>query len=115
VLGQQFEELKMSKYRTTGHDVMPPPPKAKPVKPGTIAPGKVGVFDDKGRCRGVMGTKAGAATAARFLGHSNVKLGKVDGRDAWVATAPSKSTNKAATAQNAKLAAQLRGDKGSNP
>ena len=85
-----------------------------PVKPGTIPDGKIGVFDEKGRCRGVMGTKAGLPTAARFLGHSNAKLGTVDGRDAWIATAPSTS-NKAGAAQNEKLAAQLRGDKGSNP
>jgi hypothetical protein len=94
------------------NDIMPPEPKRKEVRPGAVPEGKLGVFDHRGRRVGTMGPKAGLPTAARFLGHSNAKLGTVDGRPAWVATG-SGGTNKAARAQNTKLATSLKRDKGS--
>ena len=56
----------------------------KPRKPGTVPPGKIGVYDAAGNIRGHVGPKATAASAARFTHRTDAVLGKVDGRPAWV-------------------------------
>lgn len=74
------------KYRTDNRDSVPPAPPPKPeAKPGTIKPGRLGVYDSKGRLRGQVGPKATAATASRFHKQLGSKLGTVDGRPAWIA------------------------------
>jgi hypothetical protein len=75
------------KTRTTGHDVLQKPPKPKPEdKPGTIGKGRLGVYDGNGNIRGQVGPKATAATASRFTGQHDAKLGKgPDGKPAWLA------------------------------
>ena len=50
-----------------------------------VPDGKVGVYDGKGRLRGLVGPKATAATAARFHGQLGRKLGTKDGKPAWIA------------------------------
>jgi hypothetical protein len=57
------------------------------MKPGQLPEGKLGVYDHKQNLRGHVGPLATAATASRFGVH-NAKLGKVDGRDAWVGEKP---------------------------
>ena len=80
------------KFRRAPYDAPEPAP-VKPVeKPDTLPPNKLGVFDHRGQRVGVMGRAAGLPTAARFLGHNNARLGKVDNRDAWIANAPRKPT-----------------------
>lgn len=97
------------KYRTTGPDVMQPVPVRKLVDP--LPPSRIPIFKGD-HMVGHVGRKASSATVARFTGTHRNTLTKKNGRDAWIATAPSR-TNAVAGAQNAKLAAQLRGDKGS--
>ena len=100
------------KLRVVGHYVPEGRPK-KSAPPGTIPDKKLGVFDHLGNLRGVMGPKAGAPVASRFLGHTNVKLGKVDNRPAWVGGSPQGRRNNAAQNQKAKLAKLRRTSKGS--
>ena len=58
----------------------------KQAKPGRVADGKLGVYDGKGRLRGVVGPKATASTAARFHGQHGSKIGTgPDGKPAWIA------------------------------
>ena len=55
-------------------------------KPGTVPPGKIGVYDSKNRLRGHVGPKATSVTAARFTGQAGAVLtkGKSKGeRDSW--------------------------------
>jgi hypothetical protein len=52
-------------------------------KPGTVPPGKVGVYDRAGHLRGHLTTAATAASAARMAGESGHVLGKVKGRTSW--------------------------------
>jgi hypothetical protein len=57
-------------------------------KPGNVPPpNKLGVYDAKGHIRGHVGPKATSATAARFTGKHGAKLGKKDGRLAWLTPA----------------------------
>ncbi len=57
------------KYRTTGPDVLQPPPKAKAEdKPGTVPGHRLAVFDHLGRMRGTVSHKATEAGALRMLG-----------------------------------------------
>jgi hypothetical protein len=100
----------MSKYRVSAYDA--PKRTAKTVKPGTLPDNKIPIFDHKGNRRGHVGRLASSATVSRFTGTPSNKLVKKDGGDAWVADKPIKP-NTAARSQNAKLAAQLRQDKGS--
>ena len=107
------------KYRTTGHDVMHPT-RAKAVKPGKIGDQKLGVYDHgpdgELRLRGQVGRLATSSTAARFHGKLGSTIQTVGSREAWVA--PDRSiVGGVGSAQSsrakAKLAAQLRTDKGS--
>lgn len=78
----------MRKYRTTGHDVAPTPPKKHPTKPGELPENRIPVYDHQGRRRGHVGYLASAATVARFTGQHGAKLGKKDGRTAWISPPP---------------------------
>jgi hypothetical protein len=60
---------------------------SKPRKPGTVPDGKFGVYDRNENLRGHVGPKATAATASRFTNNPNMKLGKKDGRAAWLTLA----------------------------
>jgi len=57
-------------------------------KPGTVREGKIEIFDHKGRPRGHVGPKATAVTVARFIGLHGAKLGKKDGKPAWLGPKP---------------------------
>jgi hypothetical protein len=60
--------------------------KKKQRKPGTVPPGKIGVYDRAGNLRGHVGNKATSVTAARFTGQAGATLtkGKSKGeRDSW--------------------------------
>jgi hypothetical protein len=108
----------MTKYRTTGpdvhHDLAP-----KVVKPGKIGATKLGVYDRGAngelRLRGQVGALATSSTAARFHGKLGSTVQTVAGRKAWVA--PDNIVGGFGSAQSsrakAKLAAQLRTDRGS--
>jgi hypothetical protein len=74
----------MRKFRTDTHDAPAPFKPTKAIKPGVIAPNRIGVYDGKGRLRGQVGPRATAVTASRFTGQRGMKLGKVNGRDAWI-------------------------------
>ena len=77
-----------SKFRTTGPDVLQPVPDKPEDAPGTLHPHHIPIFDHKGRHRGHVGPKATAATVARFTGQHGSKLGKVDGKIAWISPPP---------------------------
>lgn len=100
----------MAKYRTDGRDVAPKIKKPEDTKPGELPPSRIPIYDAKGRRRGHVGRKASEATVARF-GVSDAKLGKKDGRDAWLG---SNVIGGYGSAQNAKLEKSLRAAKGSN-
>ena len=53
-------------------------------KPGEAPLNRIPVFDDQGNMRGHVGKRATQATAARLLGKLGAKLGKKDGRVAWI-------------------------------
>jgi hypothetical protein len=92
-------------------DDAPVPFKRKQTTPGEIPSNKIGVYDHKGRMRGQVGALATSATAARFSGTLNNKLGTKDGRPAWIGAAPNKPS--ADQNQMSKLRASLRTAKGS--
>ncbi len=75
----------MTKFRTNTPDA-PERRAPKQTKPGRVADGKLGVYDGKGRLRGMVGPKATASTAARFHGQHGSKIGAgPDGKPAWIA------------------------------
>ena len=49
-----------------------------------MPPGRIGVFDANGHLRGHVGPKATSVTAARFTETHGAKLGKKNGRTAWL-------------------------------
>jgi hypothetical protein len=110
----------MAKFRTTGPDVHQHPENKRAAKPGKIGATKLGVYDRGAngelRLRGQVGALATSSTAARFHGKLGSTVQTVAGRKAWVA--PDNIVGGYGSAQSsrakAKLAAQLRGDKGSN-
>ncbi len=53
-------------------------------KPGTVPLGRIGVYDANGHLRGHVGSKATSVTAARFTEQHGAKLGKKNGRTAWL-------------------------------
>jgi hypothetical protein len=101
----------MTTVRTTGHDVRQPVSKPK-FRPHEAPPGRIGVFNSKGQRVGHVGPHAGISVATRLLGGAPAEIGKIKGRPAWIATAPS-NTNAVTRAANAKRMAQLRTDRGS--
>src|SRR5208282_5742119 len=79
----------MTKFRTKGPDVMLAPPAKKPEdQPGVLPKHRIPIFDHKGNMRGHVGHKATSLTVARFIGQYGAKLGKKDGRDAWIGPKP---------------------------
>ena len=75
----------MTKFRTNTPDA-PERRAPKQTKPGRVADGKIGVYDGKGRMRGIVGPKATARTAARFHGQLRIKdRHRTDGKPAWLA------------------------------
>jgi hypothetical protein len=108
----------MMKYRTSGYDVHHQMT-TKVVKPGKIGATKLGVYDHgpdgELRLRGQVGALATGSTAARFHGKLGSTVQTVAGRKAWVA--PDNIVGGCGSAQSsrakAKLAAQLRTDRGS--
>jgi hypothetical protein len=97
----------MSKFRTSAYDA-PEPREPNAIRPGTLPDNRIPIFDHRGNMRGHVGKLATAATVSRF-GVSGAKLGKRDGRTAWLGSKPSVAPKK-----DAKLAASLRAAKGSN-
>jgi hypothetical protein len=85
-------------------------------EPGTVPPGRLGVYDGKGNYRGHVGHRAGAATAARFINRADVKLGTKDGRQAWVCprARATGATVAPVCGTDGGRAASLRAAKGSN-
>jgi hypothetical protein len=53
-------------------------------KPGTVPPGRIGVYDAGGNLRGHVGPKATEVTATRLTEQLGHVLSKRDGRPAWV-------------------------------
>ena len=80
----------MAKFRTTGPDVLQPERKKAEDAPGMLHPHHIPIFDHRGRMRGHVGPKATAATVARFIGQHGAKLGKKDGKTAWIGPVPPK-------------------------
>jgi hypothetical protein len=78
----------MKKNRTTGHDIAPPVPKKHQAKPGELPEHRIPIFDYHGRRRGHVGYLASGATVARFTGQHGAKIGKKDGRTAWISPPP---------------------------
>ncbi len=94
----------------------------KPDKPGTLSDHHIPIFDHNGHMRGRVGSKATSVTVARFLGRHGAKLGKKDGKDAWIGQEPPKPPKPIiapapkptpATAQKHKLEISLKQAKGS--
>lgn len=98
----------MNKFRTDTRDIAPKVKTKPDTKPGSVPDNRIPIYDHKGRRRGHVGYRASAATVARFTGQHGSKLGKVDGRDAWISPPP-----KGPKKQDAKLAASLKAAKGS--
>ena len=90
-------------------------------KPGTVREGRIPIYDYNGHVRGHVGPNATNATVARFIGRHGAKLGKRDGRDAWIGPKPPPLPSKAPpTPKPASMAPQkhsleisLKTDKGS--
>ena len=92
----------------------------KPDKPGTLPDHHIPIFDHNGHMRGRVGSKATSVTVARFLGRHGAKLGKKDGKDAWIGQEPPTPPKpviapqpKPESAQKHKLEISLRAAKGS--
>ncbi len=92
----------------------------KPDKPGTLSDHHIPIFDHNGHMRGRVGSKATSVTVARFLGRHGAKLGKKDGKDAWIGQEPPTPPKpviapqpKPESAQKHKLEISLRAAKGS--
>ncbi len=109
----------MTKFRTTGHDVMHPA-RARTAKPGKVGEGRLGIYDHAPngelRLRGQCGPLMTSNGVSRFHGKLGSTIQTVGGRKAWVA--PDRSiVGGVGSAQSsrakAKLAAQLRTDRGS--
>jgi hypothetical protein len=64
-------------------DDAPTPRKTKPIEAGQVPASRLGVYR-KGILRGTVGPRATSVTASRFTGSHAMKLGNVDGRDAWI-------------------------------
>jgi hypothetical protein len=81
-----------SKYRTTGPDVLQPPPKAKPQdKPGTVPGHRLAVFDHLGRMRATVSHKATEAGVLRYIGGRGATLSKDEnGKPCWRGKPPIK-------------------------
>jgi hypothetical protein len=92
---------------------MPTPKKTKPIKPGTVPDNRIPIYDHAGRPRGAVGKLATSVTVSRFTGTLDNRLGRKNGRVAWIG-APPEAPNKAALTQRAKIDKQLLQDKGSN-
>ncbi|MGD0420212.1 MAG: hypothetical protein ABSA68_11655 [Xanthobacteraceae bacterium] len=99
----------MSKFRTS-HDAPKRPPTKPTDPPGTLPDNKIPIIDHKGNARGSVGHLATQAVVSRF-GVTGAKIGKHEGRTAWVEPKP--SPPKPPLAQIAKRAGQLRQAKGS--
>ena len=74
----------MSKFRI-GRDDAPARKDDKPIIPGRVPDGRLGVYARDGSLRGHVGKLATSVTARRF-GLRHPVLGTVDGRLAWVDT-----------------------------
>ena len=72
----------MANLRTNTHDAPSRPPVVPLDKPGNLPPSRIPIFAG-GQRRGHVGRKASEAVVSRF-GVRNAKLGKVDGKLAWV-------------------------------
>lgn len=96
-------------------------------KPGMPPLNRIPIFDHKGNMRGHVGKTATQATVARFLGRHGAKLGKQEGRAAWIGDVPppppkpdippkdkSEPTTQAAAVKHA-LEISLKAAKGSVP
>lgn len=57
-------------------------------KPGHPPLNRIPIFDHKGNMRGHVGRTATDATVSRFLGRPGAKLGKKEGRTAWIGDKP---------------------------
>jgi hypothetical protein len=101
----------MTIFRTTGHDVRQPVGKPK-FRPNDAPVNRIGIYNTKGQRVGHIGPHGGVGIVSKILGGCPASIGKVKGKPAWIATAPSK-TNAVARAANAKRMAQLRTDRGS--
>jgi hypothetical protein len=97
---------KKSEFRTTGHDVLQPKRDKPEDAPGTLHPHHIPIVDHKGRHRGHVGPKATAATVARFTGQHGAKLGKHDGKVAWISPPPPPPKPKEADPTAVAVAAQ---------
>src|SRR5208283_1039808 len=95
---------------------------AKSDKPGTISEHHIPIYDHNGHMRGRVGPKATSVTVARFLNRHGAKLGKKDGKDAWIGQEPPTPPKPLmppapkptpATAQKHKLEISLKQAKGS--
>jgi hypothetical protein len=91
VPGQHFDEenemahKKNTAFRTTGYDVLPPPPKAKAKpEPFNIDANRVPVLDHLHRVRGHTGKLATEAGLSHFGLKHGGSLQTVKGRDCWV-------------------------------
>ena len=88
----------MSKYRSNTHDAMKPvKTKATPKGVDALPSSRIPIYDTKGHMRGHVGHKASSATVSRFTGTNNNKLGKKNGRTAWLATLAEVSAQGTAT------------------
>jgi hypothetical protein len=56
--------------------------------PGEVPDSRIPIYDYKGRMRGRVGPRATEVTVSRFINQHGAKLGKKDGRDAWLGPEP---------------------------
>jgi len=103
-----------NKFRTNTPDAPAPFKPTKQIKPGKIAPNRLGVYDSQMRLRGQVGPLATSSTAARFHGELGSKIGTgPDGKQAWLAPKTAEPNKQAWETARARLAANLRTAKGS--
>lgn len=58
------------------------------LKVGEVKEGRIPIIGKDGTTRGNVGPRATQATVARFLGHSNARLGTFKGRRSWIEQGP---------------------------
>ncbi len=61
-------------------------------KTGAIPPNRLGVYDHRGRLKGIVTGRATSVTAARFTGVHGAELVTIGGRRAWKSPPPKSTT-----------------------
>ena len=96
-------------FRTTGHDIAPPPPKKHQGKPGELPEHRIPVYDHKGHRRGHVGYRRRRRRSLRRPACPLMPVGRI----AWISPPPPKGPTHGNELGDARHAQHLRSAKGS--